>query len=424
MFSEIFPTLSFRPQRKGPLAIQDAKPTLSISRISDISEAVALPQSFATKTDGLPSTGGNMNRIFFGAVFCALATIATTAHAQSSVQLYGIVDDALTYVSNQGGSHAWAQFSGVGQSDRWGLRGTEDLGSGNRAIFRLENGFTINNGQLAQGGLEFGRQAFVGLESDRLGSLTLGRQYDFMTVYLTEFSAGTLTPSVFAFHVGDLDRLGGERINNAVKYQTPEFHGLRLGALYSFGGQAGNFSANSAEAFGLQYALGDLHLAAAYVAMHNYVQTFGIGTSVLGNSLHSSAPLGVLLKPQTFDKVTVAGFGAGYRLGPAYFHGLFTLVDFQRKGESDVLRTAEGGAKYYVTYAWSLAASYAYSKLGENHWNQVAIGADYAFSKRTDIYLNAVYLHAGAGTMAELYLLPQSSTNTQTVVSLGMRHLF
>lgn len=362
-----------------------------------------------------------MNRLVLGALLFALAN---SVQAQSSVQLYGIVDDALTYVSNEGGGRAWAQFSGVGQSDRWGLRGVEDLGSGYRAIFRLENGFTVNNGQLAQGGLEWGRQAFVGLESDRFGSLTLGRQYDFMTPYLTEFSAGSITPSVFAFHLGDLDRLGGERINNAVKYQTPEFYGLRVGALYSFGGQAGNFSADSANAFGLQYAFGQLHLAAAYVAMHNYVQTFGIGTSALGESLVGTGQLGVLAKPATFDKVTVAGFGAGYQLGPVNLHGLFTLVDLQQHGESDVLRTAEGGAKYLVTYAWALAASYAYSKLGENHWNQVAIGTDYSFSKRTDVYLNAVYLHANSGTRAQLFLLPASSTNTQTVVSLGIRHLF
>lgn len=362
-----------------------------------------------------------MNRWMGCALFCGFAN---ATYAQSSVQLYGIVDDALSYVTNEAGGHAWAQTSGVGQSNRWGLRGVEDLGGGYRAIFRLENGFTVNDGRFSQGGLEFGRQAFVGIASDRLGTLTFGRQYDFTTTNLTEFSAGTLTPSVFAFHLGDLDRLGAERIDNAVRYVTPNLGGLQLGALYSFGGKPGNFVANSAVGFGVSYARGPLHLGAAYVGLHNYTAAFGIGTTVLGTPLIGTSAQGLLPKFQTFDKLSVSGVGAGYQLGPAFLHGLFTLVDFRQNGASASLRTAEGGVKYSLTYALSLAASYAYSKLGGNHWSQVVAGTDYSLSKSTDIYLNAVYLHASAGVQAQLFALPASSSNAQTVVSLGIRHLF
>jgi predicted porin len=365
--------------------------------------------------------GGAMSRwVACSFFFC----FANAAYAQSSVQLYGIVDDSLTYVSNEAGNRAWAQTSGVAQSNRWGFRGTEELGDGYRVIFRLENGFTLNDGRFSQGGLEFGRQAYVGIESEQFGTLTLGRQYDFTTSYLTQFSAGTQTPSVFAFHLGDLDRLGAERINNAVRYVTPEFSGVQLGALYAFGGEPGDFVADSAVAVGASYANGPLHLGAAYVGLHNYTQAFGIGTTVLGTPLVSTASQGLLPTFQTFDKLSVSGAGAGYQLGPAYLHGLFTLVTFRQNGASSAMRTGEGGIKYSVNYALSLAANYAYSKLGSTHWDQISAGTDYSLSKRTDIYLNAVYLRASSGVLAQLFSLPASSSNTQTVVSLGLRHLF
>jgi outer membrane protein OmpU len=315
------------------------------------------------------------------------------------------VDNALTYTNNVGGSRAWAQFSGVARNDRWGFRGVEDLGGGYRVISRLENGFSINNGTLSQGGLEFGRQAFVGLDSDRLGTITLGRQYDFMTTNLSTFAAGTLIPSVFAFHLGDYDRLGGERINNAVKYVSPVLDGLQLGALYAFGGQAGNFVSNSAASFGIGYTRGPLRLAGAYTEIHNYQAVFGIGTPVLGKPLSGSGPLGTLSAPAVFDKLVISGLAAAYQLGRVQLQGLVTLVDFENKGQSAVLRTGEGNVQYKLTAAFFLAASYAWSKLDGDHWNQIALGADYFFSSHTDVYLSAVYLQASSGVKAELFLL-------------------
>jgi outer membrane protein OmpU len=353
-----------------------------------------------------------------------LCALGSSARAQELIQIYGIVDGGLAYVTNVAGAHAWLQTSGVAQSNRWGLRGTEELGGGNRAIFRLENGFTVNDGRFSQGGLEFGRQAFVGIASDRFGTLTLGRQYDFMTTNLTIFSNGTLTPSVYAFHLGDLDRLGAERIDNSVRYVTLEFAGLQLGALYAFGGQPGRFSSHSSIAFGASYRIGAFKAGAAYVEIHDFTAVFGIGTSVLGSALVGTASQGLLPRFQTFDKVTGSGVGASYQLGPALFHALFTKVDLRQHGASASLRTTEGGVKYSINYAFSLAAGYARSTLADMGWNQFVAGADYLLSKRTDIYLNAVYLHASAGVQAEMFSLPASSTDKQTVVAFGLRHTF
>lgn len=71
--------------------------------------------------------------------------------------------------------------SGNLQGDRWGLIGSEDVGGGLKAIFRLEGGFNVDNGMLGQGGAEFGRKAYVGLASP-VGTVTLGRQYDLLVL--------------------------------------------------------------------------------------------------------------------------------------------------------------------------------------------------------------------------------------------------
>ena len=98
-------------------------------------------------------------------------------YAQSSVTLYGIIDEGVNYNSNANGNRLYNLSSGVFQGSRWGLRGKEDLGGGLGAIFVLENGFDVNTGRLGQGGLLFGRQAYVGISSP-YGTVTFGRQYD------------------------------------------------------------------------------------------------------------------------------------------------------------------------------------------------------------------------------------------------------
>ncbi|HXZ10063.1 MAG TPA: porin, partial [Paraburkholderia sp.] len=115
-----------------------------------------------------------------------LATFAGAAHAQSSVTLYGIIDAGVSYVNHSknatgGSSNLFKYDDGVAQGSRWGLRGTEDLGGGLKAIFLLESGFNSGNGTMGQSSTLFGRQAFVGLTKDGIGSFTMGRQYTFNT---------------------------------------------------------------------------------------------------------------------------------------------------------------------------------------------------------------------------------------------------
>ena len=111
----------------------------------------------------------------------ALAVLAASgaAMAQSSVTLYGIADayvgSSKTEVGGVGQRQTAVNTSGVNGS-RWGLKGSEDLGGGMKAIFTLESGFSLDTGASAQNGTLFSRQALVGLQSD-FGTVSLGRQY-------------------------------------------------------------------------------------------------------------------------------------------------------------------------------------------------------------------------------------------------------
>ena len=110
----------------------------------------------------------------------ALGTFSTGTRAQSRVTLYGLIDEGIVFQSNTGGASGGKKIfldstSGLTGS-RWGMKGDEDLGGGLHTIFTLESGINLNNGAFAQGGTAFGRQIFVGLNSDQLGSLTFGRQ--------------------------------------------------------------------------------------------------------------------------------------------------------------------------------------------------------------------------------------------------------
>src|SRR3546814_20283597 len=108
------------------------------------------------------------------------AGFAGVAQAETSVTLYGLIDAGIGYNQVKGANGDKASrigaVDGVNSGSRFGLRGTEDLGDGLKALFTLEGGFSPNNGESSQGGRLFGRQATVGLQRDRWGPLAFGRQ--------------------------------------------------------------------------------------------------------------------------------------------------------------------------------------------------------------------------------------------------------
>jgi predicted porin len=163
---------------------------------------------------------------------------AGVAQAETSVTLYGIIDTGIGYQKVEGQNGVDAKktglVNGVQSGSRFGLKGSEDLGNGLRAVFVLESGFNSSNGFSGQGGRLFGRQATVGLAGDAWGQLDLGRQTNIASKYF----AGVANPFGDAFGQAGVTTTFGAastaRWDNMVMYQTPSFSGFQFGVGYSF----------------------------------------------------------------------------------------------------------------------------------------------------------------------------------------------
>jgi predicted porin len=130
------------------------------------------------------------------------AGFSASAQGTSSITLYGIVDAGVEHLNNvaAGGSLSRMPSTTSLVPSRWGLRGSEDLGGGLKAIYTLESGFAPDQGTFNQGGRGFGRQSWVGLGGN-WGSLTLGRQNSML--FWSLIDSDIIGPAVFA--MGSLD---------------------------------------------------------------------------------------------------------------------------------------------------------------------------------------------------------------------------
>ncbi|NHB08393.1 porin [Burkholderia cepacia] len=381
-----------------------------------------------------------------------LGTFSGIAHAQSSVTLYGIVDEGLNYNSNAGGSRLYNLTSGGLQGSRWGLRGKEDLGGGLNALFVLENGFDASSGKLGQGGLEFGRQAFVGLGS-RFGTVTLGRQYDAVVDSVGAFAVAGQWGTAMSAHAGDIDNFNNSyRGNNTIKYTSPTYAGVTFVGTYSLGGVAGNVTANQIWSLGASYANGPLTLGAAYLNARTPAANAGMFANNTGTGTPSAVTTPVYSGFASANTYQVIGVGGAYAFGAATIGATYSNIRFMNLGAvpglnaihytgTATFNNAEINFKYQVTSALLAGAAFNYTKgnsVGETNgatntgakYLQAAVGTDYFLSKRTDVYLAAVYQKAsgtdstGGSAVAAISALPASNSNRQTMVRIGIRHKF
>jgi predicted porin len=389
------------------------------------------------------------NKLLAAGVMGLLA--ASAAHAQSSVTLYGTLDAGIVYVNNVVGSHAWLQASSALSPTVFGLRGVEDLGAGLKAIFDLESGFNINNGSLANNGALFGRQAYVGLQSDQYGALTLGRQFDSVVDFLGPLSASGQNGAVLvAGHPFNNDNVAGIfSLRNTVKYTSADYSGFRFGGLYGFSNSS-EFANNRSWSLGASYHAGPLDIGAAYLQINNSPDiAFNTAGSVDINTANIIA-----------ETQRTYGVGATYAFGPAKLGLLFTRSQYFNLGgiaEGGVTPSITAGqglninnyeinGTYSLTPAFAVLGSYTFSDgkagggavTGGNQfpkWHTVMLAGDYAFSRRTDAYLAAVYQHASgslglnpdgtsAANVAAINTLPPSATQNQVAATVGLRHRF
>lgn len=399
----------------------------------------------------------------------AVLMTAMSAHAQSSVTLYGIVDVGISYQNSaqtgKSGNHlngkslvalTDAHTTGLSGS-RWGLRGAEDLGNQLKAIFVLENGFMVNSGALAQGGAEFGRQAYVGLSSPNTGTVTAGRQYDPLVESIQQFSAPSFA-GYMSSHIGDIDNLANtSRINNSIKYSTPNIGGFRAGALYSFGGVPGSQSQNQIWSLGVSYNGGAFSAGAAYLNARNPNVSFYGNTPNKGlATVNNIGSFGSATAPQALpayagyasaNTLEIIGLGASYVLSQTIINAIVTNTRFEGLGSSSgpnplaysgnaVFTSAEVGVRTMISPALLAGVAFDYTSRnsvkgdGGAKYMQLNFTVDYSLSKRTDVYALAALQRAtgrdslGQSSVAAISGFAPSATDRQIGVRFGMRHKF
>jgi len=228
--------------------------------------------------------------------------VSAPAFAQSNVTIYGIADAYLGF-----GSHGDNDFQGVGSAglsgSRIGFKGAEDLGNGLKAVFTIEQGFSIDTGLETTDGNAFQRQAFVGLGGS-FGTVSLGRQYApgyHSSAAYDAFGAAAISPAAILVGAPNASKgvIDGEtlafsglsiapnsaaRWDNSVAY-TGSFSGLTARAIYSFGGVETNKykydpiadevsrsqkpGDDDAFGLGLEYANGPLAVGVTYHQIKN-----------------------------------------------------------------------------------------------------------------------------------------------------------
>lgn len=380
------------------------------------------------------------------AAFGLTALCAPTPSRAATMTLYGILDNGMNYVGNEGGHADTKLVSGTMSSNRWGVKGEDTLSGGWRTVFTLENGFDLNSGKIQQNSRIFGRQAWLGLSKSDVGTVTLGRQWDVFGDLLWDGNASNTFGSWMATHPADIDNLDSTyKSNQSIKFISAPLHGWRAGASYAFGNTPGALSRDQIISMALRYDRPSWTLAAGWISFNRPNLSAWDGTA---------QSVGVLTVAPTIAggyasarQQTVAAIMGIYRHAHWTFAGSFSHTRFSGLGSDagpnpagfrdDVLfYNIEGNARYQMTRALSIGGFYHFT-WGRPHdgqagvrYHQVGASVDYALSKQLDVYALAQYQRAagidstGATARANIDGLAVSSGAQQSVARIGMRYRF
>ncbi|WP_447918340.1 porin [Achromobacter aegrifaciens] len=367
-----------------------------------------------------------------------LAGFAGVAQAETSVTLYGIIDTGIGYNKISGAPDAlnangsrFGMINGVQNGSRWGLRGSEDLGDGLRAVFQLESGFDSGNGKSAQNGRLFGRQATIGLASDSWGQLDFGRQTNIASKYF-----GSIDPFGAGFGQANIgaafSAANTQRYDNMVMYQTPSFSGFQFGIGYSFNaddqnaGQTGFKTADNTRAIttGLRYVNGPLNVAFSYDQL-NASNKLSFGQTeatprmyALGGSYDFEVVKLALAYARTTDG-WFAGQGLNSNSTSNIGFGTNIFADGFKANSYMVGLSAPIGGASKLFGSWQMVDPSGDSKLStlpstDTSMQIFSLGYTYDLSKRTNLY--------AYGSYAKNYAFIDDVKST--AVGVGIRHRF
>lgn len=346
----------------------------------------------------------------------ALSVLAASgaSFAQSSVTIYGVADiwfgttkhtlgvpvagGATSTFGVDGPAAIGTQKQTVLESggvngSRWGLKGSEDLGGGLTANFKLEQGFALDSGA-STAGQAFSRESYVGLAGG-FGEVKLGKvwtAYDDVSGASNAVFDSALAPMNHVFVSTGYQGNPG----STIYYAAPAMGGFGAAVSYSLGeDKTATTSASAITSLNVSYGVGPF-------AAHLGYQVENVDNSVAGSAdakftrLGATYDFGVVTAKATYGKVANVGSVSGD-----------DATDYQI------------GVDFPVSSALTVSASYARSKDSNVGFDQerkgYGIAAAYTLSKRTFLY---------GGFNANTATNNGAADDKLSILAVGVQHRF
>lgn len=382
----------------------------------------------------------------------ALASAAMgSAQAQSSsdtsVTLYGALDATVESVRAKGataGSAADVDSRARVQSNSSfiGVRGSEQLSSDLRAKFQFETEVAVDGDRNGQNfnKVRSTRDAFVGLQSERLGELRIGQN---TSPYRSLGLAGDFNPSGAGVgsNIGLHSRIGSagvnpgfdDRMSNSVHYRSPTMAGLSLSGIYGANEARRPSGQSNNHAFGLgaDYARGDLRIGYAYERRNDALLIGELGgrgsfsedvnAASVGHRALATYDFKVVKLGAMYDRSTVETAEAGAASGP---------LGKLRRDSYGLMASAPLGAGELVTqFSRADTVSLNGADIGGTDARMFSVGYNYPLSKRTVV--KAIYSQINNSANAGYDFYPHggaavgaSAGSNPRAIGVGVRHAF
>ncbi|SDR60887.1 porin [Paraburkholderia tuberum] len=347
--------------------------------------------------------------------------MAGQVQAQSSVTLYGLVRGAVdfTHFSSTATSPAQSATYMTNETSFFGFTGSEDLGGGAKAIFKLESWFSLANGALTVPGTLFPREAYVGLSSSTLGTLELGSIYTpaLWISYAVDPYLRANNGAIYNLlqQVPPRNSYRGfiSTQNNAIAYISPTFlDAITARAMFAPSENTGPQSQIGQMYSGsIEYNKKPLYVGASFE--RSWVNTSSLGTDATARS-NTTITLGAAY---TFPWFKLSGYLLQNQL-----QGFNTL-----KGYMVGATVPVGTSKFVTSYSSTHTVNADGTKAGV-----FAVGYFYPISKRTTLFTSFAQMHNGSQTAYGLWPsetiynakgLPAKGQNIRSVEA-GIQHLF
>lgn len=350
---------------------------------------------------------------------------AATAHAQSSVQIYGTIDAG---VGKTTGSSAVVTKR---DNNKLGFKGTEDLGNGLKAIFQLEIRYESDTGTLESNARPlFQGQSRVGLQGD-FGTVRLGRGLTAFQESSTAFEpwsgmptkAGFQTDLTVAGYTSDpLSAPGNSqnRFSNAVFYNSPVVAGFQFNATVAAKEANNNAAVTATTRNAISNPNGNFLVTANVTPASNPYSMSVTYTNAQFAAMGAYERNGLQAK--------LWSVGASFNVAPelklmaSYQHqddGNFKIVNTDTKAWVLGMNYDVGPGKIRAGYGQKTPDGVVKTK-------QASIGYDYNLSKRTYLYADisnkklANYAVSATGVYTGNY----NVSRTDNYIGIGVHHNF